>query len=378
MIFKSLDEEERMSMKKRAWLGAVFLLTSALAAADWQAETARRIVREGEYPLLIERLQKEFPAVPEGEKAAVCLIIGYCQSRLNDPQAELFWMNKYLEEFRAADVKIGFIPAALRQKIYRFKLSWQRDFPVVWELAPVPEHPEFAFFAPPAELKLRIQVSLPCDFQLLTPEGALLARGVLGQGVETVKVPLAEDFVRVASHSFRLQLTLRQAPEKTVEKYFSIDLQYLTPEEVVFDPLTAAVSLKGRDLQPESRRETQVVSQSRSFDKPLFKKTVLKNLLIGAVFFVVNATLITSTIDNPDSSLFAKSTLYGTRRVFTLAGIGFSLSALLHLPKVFKRERVVKETTLDLPEARAANEALKRDLARERDNIRVRLALKRI
>jgi hypothetical protein len=367
-----------MTLKKGLWLGSVFLLAAALTAADWHAETARRIAREGEYPLLVESLQKEFPALAEGEKAAVCLIIGYCQSRLHDTQAELFWMRKYLEDFKAADVKIRFVPSALQQKIFRFKASWQKDFPVVWELAPVPEHSEFAFFAPPAELKLRIQVSLPCDFQLLAPDGALLARGVLGQSVETVKVPLAEDFVRVASHNFRLLLTLRQAPEKTVEKYFSVELQYLTPADVIFDPLTAAVSLKGRELLPESRSETQVISKSTRFDKPLFKKSVLKNLLIGAVFFVANATLITSTIDNPDTSLFAKSSLYGTRRVFTLAGIGFSLAALLHLPKAFKREKVVKERTLDLPEARAANETLKHDLALGRDKIRVRLSLKRI
>jgi hypothetical protein len=116
--FQSLDSKERMAIKKGRLLGLVFLLAAALAAADWQAEFSRRIARESEYPLLVENLQKEFLALAEGEKAAVSLIIGYCQSRLNDPRAELFWMRKCLEDFKAADVKIGFVPAALPLSLF--------------------------------------------------------------------------------------------------------------------------------------------------------------------------------------------------------------------------------------------------------------------
>ena len=140
--------------------------------------------------------------------------------------------------------------------------------------------------------------------------------------------------------------------------------------------MSGTLTLKGRAPQPEQETETKVISQRTRFDKGLFKKTVLKDLLIGAAFFVVNATLITSTIDSADTSLFAKSSLYGTRRVFNLAGIGFSLSALSKLPKVFKREREIEETTRDLPGAREANQALERDLALARSRIGVKLAVR--
>ncbi|MBN2346182.1 MAG: hypothetical protein JXO51_07300 [Candidatus Aminicenantes bacterium] len=365
-------------MAKKKWLtvGSVFLLFLSLPAAEWQRETAARILEESGYPQLVESLQRQFPELGRDEQAAVSLIIGYCQSRAGNPQAELFWMNKYLGEFRADDVKLGFLPASARQKIQRFRQSWRKDFPVLWELAPVPEQAEVAFFDPPKELRLRLQASLPCDFQLLARDGAPLARGVLGQDVETVSFPLAPDFFRVASHHFRLLLTLRSAPEKTVEKYFTLELEYVHPPEVLFDPLTAEVRLEGREVQPESRSETRVISQRTRFDKELFKKTVLKELLVGAGFFVVNATLFTSTIDNPDTSLFAKSALFGTRRAFTLAGIAFGLSALRRVPKLFKRERVVEEAVHDLPEAREANEALRRDLEVAARQVRVRLALK--
>jgi len=365
-----------MARKRRLCFGSVFLMIVSLAAADWQKETAERIAREKEYPLLVESLQKQFPGLTEGEKAAASLIIGYCQSRLDNFQAELFWMKKYLEEFRAADVKIGFIPAVNRQKLLQFRTSWLKDFPVIWELALETAASEFAYFAPPGELKLRLQVSVPCNFQLFGRDGVLLAQGLLGKEVRSVAVPLAADFCRLPSHGFRLLLTLRHAPEKTIEKYFTIELGYLIPEDLTFDPLTAEVKLKGREARPEQETETRVISQSTRFEKDLFKKTVLKDLLIGAAFFVVNATLFSSTIDNPDTSLFAKSSLYGMRRVFTLAGIGFSLSALSKLPKLFKREKVVEEKTRDLPEAHAANQALERDLALARTKVRVKLAVK--
>ena len=138
------------------------------------------------------------------------------------------------------------------------------------------------------------------------------------------------------------------------------------------------MKLKGRELQPESKSETIIISQRTHFDKKLFKKTVLKNILIGAAFFVVRSTLLTSTMDNPDTSLSAKSTLYGTRKVFQLAGIGFSLAALSQLPKVIKREKIVEEKIVELPEARAANEELKRDLALNREKITVTLSVQAI
>jgi hypothetical protein len=376
--FFPLKKEDRMAKKKGLWFGSVFLMILSLSAAEWQKETADRIAREKEYPLLVESLQEQFPALTDGEKAAASLIIGYCQSRLNNPQAELSWMKKYLEEFKAVDVKLGFVPAVSRQKILQFRASWQKDFPVIWELAPEAANSEFAYFAPPGEVKLRLQVSIPCHFQLFDREGVLLAQGVLGKEVRSVAVPLTADFCKVPSHAFRLLLTLRHAPEKTIEKYFAIGLGYLYPEDVTFDPLTAEIKLKGRELLPESKSETIVISQRSQFDKKLFKKTVLKNLLIGAAFFVVNSTLLTSAIDNPETSLFAKSALYGTGKTFKLAGIGFSLAALSQLPKVFKREKIIEEKTVDLPEARTANEDLKRDLALSQKKIRVKLSVQAI
>ncbi|MCU0236942.1 MAG: hypothetical protein MUC72_07645 [Acidobacteria bacterium] len=367
-------------MAKKKWLLLVpaVLLVQALAAADWKNEVAVRMAREADCPQLIESLQQQFPQLPEKEKAAVSLIIGYCQSRSGSPQAELFWMNKYLGEYRALAVNLAFLPPAVRQKVQKFRQSWQKDFPVLWELALAPEDAEAAFFTPPADLKLRLQSSLPCEYQLLARDGAPLAKGVLGAGIEMVKVPLGADFLRTASHSFRLLLSPRNAPEKTVEKYFAVELEYAVPDDAEFDPQSGTLKLKGREPRPEQETETRVISQSRRFDKALFKKTVLKDLLIGAAFFGINATLVTSTIDSPDSSLVAKSSLFGTRRVFTLAGIGFSLSALSKLPKVFKRDRVVEEKTRELPEARAANQQLERDLAQARRQVRVKLAVKAI
>lgn len=359
-------------------LAAFFLLPALWAApdADWREEARRGMAGENDFPQLIEALQRRFPELPDKDKAAVSLIIGYSQSRVGNAQAELFWMDKYLGEFRAAPVSLAFLPAAVRQKIADFRLSWQREFPVLWELSLAGEDAEIAYFDPPAELRLRLQASLPCDFQLLSREGALLARGTLAARVETVKLPAGPDFVRAASHPYRLLLIPRNAPERTIEKYFAVEAEALVPDEADFDPRSGTLALKGRALQPEQETETKVVSQTTRFDKALFKKTVLKDLLIGAAFFVVNATLVSSTLDSADTSLFAKASLYGTRRAFTLAGVGFSLSALSKLPKVFKRERVVEEKTRDLPEARAANQALQRDLDQLRGRIRLRLAVR--
>lgn len=367
-------------MAKKKWLLLVpaVLLVQALAAADWKNEAALRIAREADYPQLIESLQQQFPQLPAKEKAAVSLIIGFCQSVSGSPQGELFWMNKYLGEFRALAVNLAFLPASARQKIQKFRQSWQKDFPVLWELSLAPGYDEVDFYSPPAELKLRLQSSLPCEYQLLARDGASLAKGMLAAGVETVQLPLGADFFRTPGHSFRLLLSPRNAPEKTVEKYFSVEFEYAFPDGSEFDPQAGTLKLKGREPRPEQETETRVLAQRTRFDKTLFKKTVLKDLLIGAAFFVVNATLITSTIDNPDSSLFGKSSLYGVRRVFTLAGIGFSISALSKLPKLFKRERVVEEKTRELPEARAANQELERDLALARKGVRVMLAVKAI
>lgn len=369
-----------MAVKRSILLLSALLLSqasgAAVAAGEWQAEARRLIASESGCPQLIESLQRQFPLLGDKDKAAVSLIIGYCQSRVGNAQAELFWMNKYLGEFRAAAVNLAFLPAAVRGKINNFRLSWQREFPVLWELSLAPEHASAAYFDPPAELKLRLQASMPCDFQLLARDGTLLAKGMLGAGIETVRLPAGGDFLRSASHSFRLLLNPRSAPERTIEKYFAVELAYDVPADVEFDPVSGTLALKGRAPQPEQETETKVISQRIRFDKELFKKTVLKDLLIGAAFFVVNATLITSTIDRADTSLFAKSSLFGTRRVFSLAGIGFSLSALSKLPKAFRRERKIEETRRDLPGAREANQALERDLALARSRIGVRLAVR--
>ncbi len=359
-------------------LAAFFLLPALWAApeADWREDARRGMAEESDFPRLIEALQRRFPELPDKDKAAVSLIIGYSQSRVGNAQAELFWMDKYLGEFRAAPVSLAFLPAAVRKKIAEFRLSWQREFPVLWELSMAETDAEIAYFDPPAELRLRLQASLPCDFQLLSREGTLLAKGTLGTKVETVALPAGPDFVRTAGHSYRLLLIPRNAPERTIEKYFALEAEAVAPAEAEFDPQSGALALKGRALQPEQETETKVLSQTTRFDKERFKKTVLKDLLIGAAFFVVNATLISSTIDSADASLSAKATLYGTRRVFTLAGVGFSLSALSKLPKVFKRERVVEEKKRDLPEARAANQELQRELEQMRGRIRLRLVVR--
>lgn len=369
-----------MALKRSFLLLPVLLLFQASWAAapvaEWKAEVRRLMARESDYPLLVESLQRRFPLLSDNDKAAASLLIGYCQSQTGNAQAELFWMDKYLGEFRAAAVNLTFLPGAVRQKIGDFRLSWQKDFPVLWELSLVPEHGAVDYFDPPAELQLRLQASLPCNFQLLDRDGALLAKGVLGSGVETVSLPAGVGFFRSASHSFRLLLNPRNALERTIEKYFAVVLEYDAPAPAEFDPVAGTLTLAGRALQPEQATETKILSQSTRFDKGLFKKTVLKDLLIGAAFFVVNATLITSTIDHADTSLFAKSSLYGTRRVFTLAGLGFSLSALSKLPKVFQRERKIEEITRDLPGAREANQALERDLALARRQTRVQLAVR--
>jgi len=366
-----------MKLRKRAIFFVLVLLASRLAA-DWKEQATAQAASEKEYPLLIEFLQKEFAGLADAEKAAASLLIGFCYSRLHDAQGELSWMKKYLEDFRGVAADLKFLPPGVRRKVQAFGLSWQRDFPVLWELSPAPEHAEVSFFAPPSALNLRLQASLPCDFRLFSRQGEELARGVLEREVQVVKVPLAAGFFSTASHHFRLLLTLRSAPEKSVEKYFAVELRYVFPEQVEFDPAQAELKLKGRELQPETRTETRVISRRTRFDKEVFKKTVLKELLIGAGFFVVNATLLTSTIDNADTSLFAKSALFGTRRAFTLAGVACSLSALSRLPKAFRREKVVEEKAHDLPEARAANEALRRDLEQARRTVRVQLTVQPI
>ncbi|MBN2346208.1 MAG: hypothetical protein JXO51_07430, partial [Candidatus Aminicenantes bacterium] len=90
------------------FLAALLLLQAAWAApeADWQAEARRGMANESDFPSLVESLQKRFPALPDKDRAAVSLIIGYCQSRAGNAQAELFWMNKYLGEFRASAVNL--------------------------------------------------------------------------------------------------------------------------------------------------------------------------------------------------------------------------------------------------------------------------------
>jgi hypothetical protein len=364
-----------MAVAKKLLYFLCVSLFATLPAADWKGETAARIGLEKDYPSLVQSLQKVFPDLPEKEKAAACLLIGYCQSRLNDPRAELLWMKKYLEEFKAADVALGFIPAGPRKKILQFKGSWQKDFPVLRELALDAESSQIAFFKPPNELKLRMQMSIPCNFQLFAANGNLLAKGILGSESRVVAFPVAADFFKEARHDLRLLLTLVSTPEKEIEKYFSVELDYLSPEGMTFDPLTTEVKMKGRELQAESRTETVVLSQRTIFDKKEFKKSFLKDLLIGTAFFVIRATFISSTIDNPDTSLYAKSALYGTRKVFAMGGIAFSLKALLQLPKVFKRERVSEERTVDLPEMKAANDILKRELALGKEKVMVRMSV---
>lgn len=364
-----------MGLRKKTAFILGMTLAFSLLAADWKKETAAQIAAEKNYPQLVESLQKVFPGLAEDEKAAVCLLIGYCQSRLNSPQAELSWMKKYLEQFKAADVKLGFIAAPTRQKILQFKASWQRDFPVIRELAMAPKSAAVAYFAPPGELKLRLQLSVPCQFQLFAASGDVLARGLLGEEPKVVAFPVANDFFRTPRHAFRLLLTLASAPEKEIEKYFTMELTYQAPENTVFDPLRAELKIQGRELQPEVRSETVVLSQRTVFDKQQFKKSFLRDLLIGAGFFIVNATFVSSTIANPETSLYAKSAFYGTRRVFAVAGIAFSLKALLQLPKVIRRDKVTEEKTVALPEAKAANEDLKRELAAAREKVLVQLSI---
>lgn len=369
-------KEVGMAMKKKPLIFLCVSLVYSLLAADWKVETAVQIGLEKNYPLLVQSLQTGFPDLPENEKAAVCLLIGYCQSRLNNPRAELVWMKKYLEDFKAIDVKLGFVPVGIRQKIAQFKGAWQKDFPVLRELALDAKSAQIAFFTPPNELKLRMQLSIPCNFQLFAANGVLLAKGVFGKEPRGVAFPVAADFFKETRHDFRLVLTLVNAPEKEIEKYFALQLAYQFPENITFDPLCAELKMKGRELQPEIRTETVVLSKRTVFDKREFKNKFLKDLLIGAAFFIVNATFVSSSIDNQDTSLFAKSALYGTRKVFASAGIAFSLKALLQIPKVFRREKISEERTVDLPEVKAANENLKRELSENKERVMVQLSVK--
>jgi hypothetical protein len=371
-----LTKEVWMAVKKKLLFLLLWPMACSILAADWKKETAAQIGSQKDYLLLVQSLQKYFPDLPDNEKAVVCLLIGYCQSRLGNPQDELLWMKKYLEEFKAADVKINFIAPGVRQKIIQFKGSWQNDFPVIRELALAAQSSQIAYFHPPDELKIRLQMSIPCNFQLFDSSGNLLAKGVAGKEARVVAFPVAADFFKDAHHNFRLLLTLINAPEKEIEKYFAMELRYQFPENMIFDPLVAEVKLKGRDLQPETKTETVILSQRTIFDKKVFKESFLKDLLIGAAFIIVKSTLINSTIDNPDTSLYAKSALYGTRKVFAIAGMAFSLKALLQLPKVFRREKISEEKTVALPEIKAANDNLKKELALGKENVMVQLTVK--
>jgi hypothetical protein len=285
-------------------------------------------------------------------------------------------MKKYLEEFKAADVPIAFIPAGFRQKILQFRSSWQKDFPVIRELALEANSSQIAFFNPPHELKLRVQISVPCNFQLFDSGGNLLAKGALGKDSGVVAFPVEADFFKEVHHNLRLLLTLINTPEKEIEKYFAMDLRYQFPENMTFDPLHADVKMRGRELQPETKTESIVIAQRTVFDKKAFKKSFLKDFLICAAFFIVKATFINSTIDNQDTSLYAKSALYGTRKVFTMGGICFGLKAFSQLPKVFRREKTCEEKTVDLPEIKAANDILRKELALGKEKVMVQLAVK--
>jgi hypothetical protein len=365
-----------MAVKKKLLFLMFFSIAFSMLADDWKKETAAQIGQEKDYLLLVQSLQKHFPDLADNDKAVVCLLIGYCQSRLDNPQAELLWMKKYLEEFNAVDVKIGFIAAALRQKILQFKGSWQKDFPVIRKMGLAAESSLVAYFNPPTELKMLLQVSVPCNFQLFDSNSTLLAKGILVNEARVVTFPVTADFFKKKRHNLHLLLTLSSAPEKEIEKYISLELSYQFPENMTFDPLAADLKMKGRELQPETKTETVVLSQRTIFDKKVFKKLFLKDLLIGAAFFIVKSTLINSTINNPDTSLFAKSALYGTRKVFTMASVGFSLKALFQLPKAFRREKVTEEKAVALPEVRAANDILKRELAQGKEKVMVQVTVR--
>ena len=150
--------------------------------------------------------------------------------------------------------RLGFVPAAIRQKILHFRASWQKDFPVLWELALAAADSEFAYFSPPGELGCASRFRFPAISNSSAGTERCWPRAVLGRTVRSVAVPLTADFCKAPSHGFRLLLTLRHAPEKTIEKYFAVELEYLFPDDVTFDPLNARNETQGAGIPAREQK----------------------------------------------------------------------------------------------------------------------------
>ncbi len=358
-------------------LGIVFsFLLAALSPLsarekDWRPEVDRLFQTENNQAQVVIFLESRYSGIPANDRRLATLILAYCYNHLKKPAEESFWMTRHAAFSKEDPLDLSFVTSLERLRIIEYRDQKLRNQIRLVSTVLSEASRRFPYFDRPPTLDFRLELSGPVDYRLQDHLGNILQQGNAKNNEIRVQLPISHEFFTRPEHN--LKLLLGKAPARD-EYEIVLGLEFETPVEIVFNPLSGSIS---RRLEPEAPPEEipPAPVSGRKLDKKLFLDRVVKNVLIGSTLLLVNATLIKNTYNRDGTSANLRSLAWGGRTVVKSFGWGFNLLALANLPKVFRKTELI-----DTPPPRPAAPEL-RELSPEeayawREKIFVRPSLR--
>lgn len=296
-----------MNLKKIPALFLFLVFSTVLLPADWHEVVKRHLGTFLVYDRLVIELSARFEEIEKEEKGAAALILAYSFEQIKkksvvsplirnfyDKSAALArkevstWLKKYFEEFRGRDDGLLFLSPdreAVRNDILLFRNSARDEFPLIEAAADILDLESFV------KIKLRIDASAACGYEIYDKDSALLVEGILKKGINKRIV----------------QVKKKAAGRKKTFIRLLVFNRYINEQKIAFGfPGTPAAVAKKRPPKNSGWH-------------------MFANLPAGASFFLLNTLLVDRQYGSDTVQPGRKAVLGGSGKV--LEGLSFALIA---------------------------------------------------
>lgn len=229
---------------------ACFLAAAASAAVppavgDWKQDILAYLGTPRDYAGALGYLQTAFPSLDDTEKQTARAFLAYLSGKTGGRDEERRWIVSYFEVYRDIDPQFDFLDWENRRDFVDYWGRWKTEYPLVTDLNLLEALGANAG-APPAELRIGVDLANPAYYKISDEEGTLEG-GLWQSGFHILSIPSAGLFDRSGERTLILDL---KVGDLVLRKRLGIGVDLQRPLGAAAD-VPAAPAPRTRDITGE-------------------------------------------------------------------------------------------------------------------------------
>jgi len=331
-------------MKKLIVMGLAILLFSGIINASWKDIVLKNQGDIMDAKSITSELTVIFKEIPENEKGSASSIIAYCYNLQKNLLSEKIWIEELFEKRNFNDLDLTFLNIRNLAKVTNYVEDWKKQYPLVkfwlpknkWVYGSFPE--EFIMIS---EASTTIELSIPF----------LNKKEMLVPNKNKVKFSLKD--LSNNPGITKIMITLKSSKIE-IEKELVFNTSYTVPDNIIFEPSTGSIKVKGKGVKPETESELKKIVKRR-FDKKYFMKYSLPYLGVGLLGYGLGESVFIKSMNDDTGTINNRTLMYSLNRTTKVFSIGLSLKGVINLFRSFKKDVSFKTEKKILPGSKSYN-----------------------